>query len=152
MLEPTRKWLLTSVPNYWKYSPCRNFPEDLRRLGWHRKHTKLIKIRVFAVKIGIYGLYILTNTPYVFHVETTWKRPFSCRFNMDTCDVFVEMEVHRQLVAYSYHHFLFEWSDGKLIDSMLKQKNKLGMRLSLYVKSRISVLPNFINFEKLTAQ
>ena len=24
-----------------------------------------------------------TNTPRVFHVETTWKRPFSCRFNVE---------------------------------------------------------------------
>ena len=74
-----------------------------------------------------------------FHVVSTWN----------TCDVFVEMEAHRQLVLYSYHHFVFEWSDGKLIDFMLKQKNKLGMRLSLHVKSRISVLPNFISFNNL---
>ena len=24
-----------------------------------------------------------TNTPLVFHVETTWKRPFSRRFNVE---------------------------------------------------------------------
>ena len=30
-----------------------------------------------------------TNTPRVFHVETSWKQPFSRRFKWNTCGVFV---------------------------------------------------------------
>ena len=37
MLAPTRKWILTSFPNYWKNHHCRNFTEDLTRLGCHKK-------------------------------------------------------------------------------------------------------------------
>ena len=42
--------------------------------------SKTSKMKVFAKIVDGYP----TNTPRRFHVETTWKRPFSLRFNVES--------------------------------------------------------------------
>ena len=53
-------------------------------------HVDLISYFDFLTMISLFGLSFLfvsknspANTPCVFHVETTWKRPFPDRFNVE---------------------------------------------------------------------
>ena len=50
------------------------------------KYTRLISSKFFAARLGKnknHSTITPTNTPRVFHVETTWKRSFLRRFNVE---------------------------------------------------------------------
>ena len=49
----------------------------------YRFNFNLIKEPISIFQYLYIYIYIPTNTSRVFHVETTWKRPFPRRFNME---------------------------------------------------------------------
>ena len=44
----------------------------------------LVKIFSLVETFSLSWSHFPTNTPREFHVETTWKRPFPCRFNVES--------------------------------------------------------------------